>query len=848
MIKRENRFFVLLRNFYCMIYPQNLEEKIGFNKVRNAIKERCLSALGKLWVDELTFLTEHAKIAEELAATAEYMHIENSDESFPLGSFSDVQQPVSRLKAGGTWMESLYFLELAKTLKTIHDVVLFFKNREEDNYPVLKNKSIDVPIFPQHIRAIHRIVDEHGEVKDSASPELRDIRQKLWKEQKGISRKLEQILASAKKDGLVETSVSPTVRDGRLVIPVAARFKRQLNGIVHDESASGKTAFIEPAQVVEANNKIREFEHQEKREIIRILTILSNELRPDIEGVLDSLVFIGYIDFVRAKARYARDGGAICPVVDDTREFDWEQAQHPILKQTLEKEGKKVVPLNVKLNQTDRILLISGPNAGGKSVCLKTVGLLQYMIQCGIPVPVDERSKFGVFKHIFIDIGDEQSLENDLSTYSSHLMNMKFFLKNADEKTLLLVDEFGTGTEPHLGGAIAEAILNALNQNGAYGVFTTHYSNLKHMASSTEGLVNGAMLYDQNKMEPLFSLQIGKPGSSFAIEIARKIGLPVQVIDEASEKVGKEHVDFDKHLREINRDKRYWEQKRDNIRRKNKRVEELSETFEQELSDLKKKHKTIVKEAKDEAAALLKEANKTIERTIREIKEAAAEKEKTKQIRKTFEEVKEQLITSKEQQIIDRKMLKLLERGQQQRASTKETAKERKKPERRKEKKQEQDQNIQVGDVVKLLENGSFGEVLEISNQKVVVALGQFQTTQRLSKVQKVSNRQRKKETKGTHQINAGLTDEMREKKLNFKESIDIRGQRVDEAMTTVTHFIDNAIMCGARHLKILHGTGTGALRQQVRQYLDTVDFVISAKDEHVQFGGAGITVVELAY
>lgn len=826
-----------------MIYPKNLEEKIGFNTIRTLLKERCLGSLGKIWVDGMDFMIDHSAIELELTSTSEYMQIERSDEVFPLGSFSDVREAVSRLKVEGTWMEAHVFVELSKTLASIAKIVTFFSKRDDEIYPVLKQKSQGVAIFPQHVVAINKVVDENGEVKDSASPELREIRQGLRREQKSISRKLEQIMASAKKDGFVDSGISPSIRDGRLVIPVAARHKRQLNGIIHDESASGKTSFIEPAEVVEANNRIREYELQELREVIRVLTNLSAQLRPDAGMIIESLHFIGYIDFIRAKARYGQDLDSICPRLAPYPELLWEKAEHPLLKATLKKEGKKVVPLNIKMDDINRIVLISGPNAGGKSVCLKTVGLLQYMVQCGLPVPVEEHSRFGVFQRIFIDIGDEQSMENDLSTYSSHLMNMKYFLKNSNKETLLLVDEFGTGTEPHLGGAIAESILFHLNANKAFGVFTTHYSNLKHLASSTDGLINGAMLYDQNKMEPLFVLQIGKPGSSFAIEIARKIGLPASVIDDASKKVGQEHVDFDKHLREITRDKRYWEQKRENIRRENKKVERLSETLEDELHDLKKRQKAIVKEAKDAAALILKEANSTIERTIREIKEAAAAKEKTKDIRKNFEDVKERLISSKEQDIIDRKVLKLLE---------KEGRKKGPKAESRVRPNLVEpilkDSTIRMGDTVKIIDGGAFGEVVEISKNKVVVALGQLQSTMNITRIEKVSNRQKKKATRSANLINAGLTDEMREKKLNFREYVDVRGQRGEEAVNTVTHFIDDAIMCGATKLKILHGTGTGVLREMVRQYLNTVPFVDSARDEHVQFGGAGITVVELKY
>ena len=651
-----------------------------------------------------------------------------------------------------------------------------------------------------------------------------------------ISRNLQSILRAAQSEGVVEKDVTPTMRDGRLMIPVAPAFKRKIKGIVHDESASGKTVFIEPESVVEANNRIRELEGEEKREIIRILTDFTNFVRPLVPDILQSYEFLADIDFIRAKALFAIEIQGIRPVVEDKQQLDWARAIHPLLYLSLKKQHKEVVPLDIELTTEKRLLIISGPNAGGKSVCLKTVGLLQYMLQCGLLVPMHESSRTGLFEHLFIDIGDEQSIENDLSTYSSHLTHMKYFVRNCNERTILLIDEFGSGTEPQIGGAIAEALLNRFNQHKSFGVITTHYQNLKHFAEDTPGIVNGAMLYDRHLMQPLFKLAIGNPGSSFAIEIARKIGLPEDVIAEASEKVGMDYINMDKYLQDIVRDKRYWESKRQNIRQREKKLEDIIARYEKDLSEVNSQRKEIVREAKAEASRILSDANARIENTIREIKEAQAEKERTKQARQELQSFKDSVSDAQEEDDkLARKMAKLKERTER--------------------KKQKQKASVQpvfnrdvieVGDAVRLKGQTSVGTVMELQEKQATVAFGMIKSTVKLDRLEKVSKNQIKKEIQKSTFVSEQTSDQMHEKRLHFKQEIDVRGMRGEEALQTVTYFIDDAIQVGAQQVRILHGTGTGILRQLIREYLRSVPGVRSFHDEHVQFGGAGITVVEL--
>jgi len=700
-----------------------------------------------------------------------------------------------------------------------------FLHRDEEKtpkYPHLLALTGNVATYPEITKKIDGILDGFGRIKDNASSRLSDIRRELTSTMNGISKSLNAILRKAQAEGFVEKDVSPSMRDGRLVIPVNPSHKRKIKGIVHDESASGKTVFIEPSEVVEANNRIRELEGDERREIIKILTDFTNYLRPFLPDLLESYEFLAKIDFIQAKAAFALLIGAIRPPMEDTQRMDWVEAVHPLLYLSLKKQNRKIVPLDITLERQNRILVISGPNAGGKSVCLKTVGLLQYMVQCGLLIPLKENSRVGMFNDIFIDIGDEQSIENDLSTYSSHLMNMKFFEKNCNEKSLLLIDEFGSGTEPQIGAAIAEALLDRFNRQQSFGVITTHYQNLKHFANEHEGVVNGAMLYDRHEMQPLFRLSIGNPGSSFAVEIARKIGLPEEVISHASDIVGGDYINMDKYLQDISRDRRYWERKRDEIRRERKHLEEITSKYEADLEAIDRQRKEILTQAKQQAEQLLTESNARIENTIREIKEAKADKEKTKQARQSLNEFKEKIGPADSP-----RQGESVRKKQKQKPATPSTMGVGEKP--------------TIGDAVRMKGQTSIGEIMEISGKKASVAFGMIKSTIDLDKLERVSNHQIKKEKQASN-----TRDLLHERKLNFRQDIDVRGMRGDEALQAVMYFIDDAVQLGVPRVRILHGTGTGALRQIIRQYLGTVNGVAHYQDEHVQFGGAGITVVDM--
>ena len=822
-----------------MIYPQNFEQKTGFDKVRRLISDKCLSPLGQERVAEMEFSADYTTVIERLEQTDEFVRILHGEVEFPASFFFDVRYSLKRIRPEGTWLDEKELFDLKRSLQTINDIVRFFRTEEDEEiaYPALTALAGDILVFPQLIGKIDSILDKFGKVKDNASPTLAQIRKEISSTMSGISRSLQSILRNAQSEGVVDKDVTPTMRDGRLMIPVAPAFKRKIKGIVHDESASGKTVFIEPEVVVEANNRVRELEGDERREIMKILTEFTNIVRPMVPDILQSYEFMADIDFIRAKALFAEQVKGIKPVVENVQQVDWARAVHPLLYLSLQKQNKQVIPLDITLDEKKRILIISGPNAGGKSVCLKTVGLLQYMMQCGLLIPLHESSRTGIFSSIFIDIGDEQSIENDLSTYSSHLTNMKYFVRNCNEKTIILIDEFGSGTEPQIGGAIAEALLDRFNRNRSFGVITTHYQNLKHFAEDTEGIVNGAMLYDRHLMQPLFKLSIGNPGSSFAVEIARKIGLPEDVIADASAKVGSDYIDMDKYLQDIVRDKRYWESKRQKIRQQEKKLEDITSRYEKDLEEVNRQRKEIMREAKAEAQRILAEANARIENTVREIKEAQAEKEQTKLARKALEEFKASVESAgEEDDKIARKMAKLQER------------KERKK----------QKQNtpvakqtfnrdvIEVGDNVRLKGQVSAGTVMELQGKQAVVAFGMIKSTLKLEQLEKVSKGQIKKEIQKSTFVSSDTTDHMHEKKLNFKQEIDVRGMRGDEALQTVTYFIDDAIQVGASRVRILHGTGTGILRQLIRDYLHSVPGVRHYHDEHVQLGGAGITVVEL--
>ena len=799
-----------------MIFPKHFEQKIEFDKVKHLIKGHCVGMHAKEIIDNLQFSCKLDDIMESASQTNEFCIIcREENDAFPVEGYFDTRTYLKRIATEGTYLTESELFELYRSLLTIKRIVQFFSVKTEEEYPFLKKKCTEVDAFPQVSRYIDDILDKFGRIKDHASEALAQIRRQKIQLTASVSKLMATIIRQAQQDGYLDKDVTPSLRDGRLVIPIAPAFKRKLGGIVHDESATGKTVYVEPGAVVEANNQIRELEAEEKREVIKILTACSDFMRPYLPELEQSMLFLAEIDSLRARALFAIRIGAILPQCVGKPMIAWESATHPLLYLSLREQAKEIVPLDISLSQERRILLISGPNAGGKSVCLKTVGLLQYMWQCGLLVPMLPQSTMGIFEHIFIDIGDEQSLENDLSTYSSHLSNMKYFLRHGNERTLLLIDEFGSGTEPQIGGAIAQAELGCFNEQKCFGVINTHYTNLKHFASQTPGLVNGAMLYDRHEMRALYQLSIGNPGSSFAIEIARKIGLPERVIDKASQIVGSEHIDYDKNLQDIVRDKRYWESKRQQVKLKEKKINEAEKTLQEQLQNIERQRREIIRHAKNEAKQLLSDANATIEKTIKDIKEAKADKEKTKAIRQKIEQEKKALLEEKKSKQTIQKQAKTAEAI------------------------------LSVGDAVTYGDN--VGEIIEIKGKKAVVAMGLMRLNVALSELTKASRKQvRQQEQRSQTPVWSKGDNTLREHQLKFKTQIDVRGMRADEALQTIMYYIDDAIMMGVSSVRILHGTGTGALKQTIRQYLYSVPQVRSAKDEHVQLGGAGITVVEL--
>ncbi len=850
-----------------MIYPNNYESKIGFDEIRRLLKGHCMSSLGQEKVDELAFSDDASVINEAMAQVREMRRMMQATEKPEMNYFFDVRESVARLRMENTHIEEDELFDLRRSLETIGIIVAFLnKNNGDDEkpeflYPALHRMAEDVLTFPAIIRRIDSILDKFGKIKDSASMTLAGIRHEMEQTAGSISRTLYTILHSAQRDGLVAQDVAPTLRDGRLMIPVAPGLKRKIKGIVHDESATGKTVFIEPAEVVEANNKVRELEAAERREIVRILTVFSDELRPHVQEVLDSYHFLAQIDLVHAKAEMAEQMQAFEPEVKGAPTMDWIRAIHPLLQRSLAKQDKKVVPLDIMLVKDKRLLIISGPNAGGKSVCLKTVGLLQYMLQCGLSIPVGDRSTVGVFQNIMIDIGDEQSIADDLSTYSSHLLNMKNMMKQANNRTLLLIDEFGGGTEPTIGGAIAEAVLNQFWKKDAFGVITTHYQNLKHFAEDHPGVVNGAMLYDRHQMQALFQLSIGQPGSSFAIEIARKTGIPEEVINDASEIVGSEYIQSDKYLQDIVRDKRYWEGKRQTIHQHEKSLEGHIQRYETNLEEIERERKAILNRAKQQAEELLAEANRKIENAIREIKEAQAEKEQTRLIREELQEFREQVQNDDTRGLMSEEEFAKKLRQMEERKARKAQRKEKKGEElkaaseklaaRAKEDLHPENRPLEKGDSVRIKGTNSIGEIESIQGKQATVIFGGLRSKVKLEQLERTSKAPTPATPADKHAHLAIQTSHMtratmEDRRQNFHQDLDVRGMRGDEAIDTVMHFIDDAILIGLSRVRILHGTGTGILRQLIRQYLNTVPNVKKAKDEHVQFGGAGITVVDL--
>ena len=826
-----------------MIYPENFENKIGFDRIRNLLSEKCLSPMGLWKVNELKFIDDFEALTHKLSATYEFQQILIFEDYFPSENYYQISDCLNKIRIEGTFPEVHEVFDLKRSLETVKTILNFFRNKDAAKYPVLRSMCSSVKTYPYVLESIERIIDKQGIVKDSASTRLKEIRSELIGKKIHVTKRLNAILRQAQADGIVDSDTPVSVRNGRGVIPVSSYDKRKIKGLIHDQSASGKTVFIEPEEIVEINNDIIELEYEERREIVKILTLFADNIRPYIDDLLASNLFLGEIDFIRSKALLGNHLNSIKPILIDKPYLMWKRAIHPLLSIAFEKSsGRKVVPLEIVLDEKDRILLISGPNAGGKSVCLKTVGLLQYMLQCGLTIPVAEGSETGIFKNILIDIGDEQSIDNDLSTYSSHLINMKYFVKNGNDKTLILIDEFGTGTEPMLGGSIAEAILGELNRKKVFGVITTHYTNLKHFASLTEGIVNGAMAFDNHLMQPLFQLTIGKPGSSFAFEIARKIGLPEDILEAASEKAGVKNINYDRNLKDIARDKRYWETKRQSIRQQEKRLEELMAEYEKEVSGAKTLRKEIITKARDEAQQLLNQSNRMIENTIRQIKETQAEKEKTKDIRQQLEEFKNVVTeeTKPPETESEEKIAKLNVKAKRIKLE----------PEPLKEKEETREfevKPLKPGDAVRMIDTQAAGEVIEIKEKMAKIETGSLRFFVPLDKIERISKSDLKKSLRA-NQVYRENDSGIVQRNINFKPEIDIRGVRGEEAINKVQELIDNALIVQHRNLRILHGKGNGILRQLVRQYLATVNVVKSFRDEHVEFGGAGITVVEMDF
>ncbi len=876
-----------------MIYPDNFEKKIGYYEIRNMLAAECLSSLGKSLVSEMAFSAEAEQVNTWMSEISEMRRIGEEENDFPLTCFFDVRDSVKRVRLEGTWMEENELYDLRRSLKTIQDLVDFLYRGDDLpteqsaytgngpqlkkwHYPTLHRLADGIATFPVIIQQIDQIIDKFGHIRDNASPQLQQIRSELARTEGSISRILAGILRAAQSEGLVEKDVAPTMRDGRLVIPVMPALKRKIPGIVHDESASGRTVFIEPTEVVEANNRIRELESDERHEIVRILTKMAARIRPHVREILDSYHFLAQIDLIQAKAKLAGKMRAYQPTVAAWPHIDLIQARHPLLEAHL-KEGQHIVPLDITLTADQHVLIISGPNAGGKSVCLKTVGLLQYMLQCGLSIPVGERSQCGVFQSVMIDIGDEQSLEDDLSTYSSHLLNMKNMLRGASPSTLVLIDEFGSGTEPQIGGAIAESVLEQLCRMGTWAVITTHYQNLKLFADSHTGVANAAMLYDRHQMRPMFQLAIGRAGSSFAIDIARKIGLPAEVIEKASEIVGHDYVMSDKYLQDIVRDKRYWEQKRQTIHQQEKALQRSIDRYEESVAEVDQQRKDIIAKARQDAAELLSQSNKMIENAIREIRESQAEKEKTRQAREELTAFREAVQQGdadnaamkgsglmrdddfqKKVEAIKARRQRHEEHQKNKRAKSQKAA-DALRQAAQKQKEGTSKRSIDVGDEVRIKGVQAKGKVESMEDKNAVVIFGGVRSKVAISRLEHADSTDSTADDKEALTKMDELKANLKAKNISrvtqntieshlktFRQDLDLRGMRGDEALQALQYYIDDAILSGASRVRILHGKGNGILRQLVRQYLSAEPNVTHFADEHVQFGGAGITVVDL--
>lgn len=793
-----------------MRYPENLEDKINFTKIRELLKEECSSTLGADFVDKMSFSKDHNLVNKLLDQTEEFRKIIQSGENFPASNFTNIHSFLEKAKIEGTYLYEDEFHEIKLSLSTLSRCIEFFLDHEED-YPQLFQLLGLVNLNNDLLRAIERIIDEKGKIRNNASKELALIRSQIIYEENRLRKVLERIFREAKGKGFTPDDASITIRGGRMVIPVLAENKRKIKGFIHDESATGQTVFLEPAEVLDINNDLMDLAYMEKREIQKILTQLTDVLRPYIPELRRAFYFLGMVDFIRAKAKFAIKTGSNRPKLEKARQLNWTEARHPLLEFALKQTGKKIIPLNISLDHNRRLLVISGPNAGGKSVTLKTVAIVQYMLQCGLLIPVNEASVCTLFDNFFIDIGDEQNIENDLSTYSSHLMSMKYFSQFADKKTILFIDEFGTGTEPLFGGAIAEGILLALNKSGAYGVITTHYGNLKQVASKNQGLVNGAMRYDVDKLEPLYQLEIGKPGSSFALEIASKIGIPKDIIQYAKDNIGEERVKYDRMLTKLENEKSKYEQVIAEAKKKERLLEIRLKEYNQLKETIENNKKKYLQEAKEEAKILLDDVNKKIEASIKAIKESKADKEITKKIREEIEAVKVKV--KPEKKVQEAPEIRVI------------------------------GGEIQVGDFVRLKDNGAVAEVLALQKKEVEISIGELKSKVKLNRLEKISGTEMKKEKK-SHAKRTGF--DATSKMMDFSPNLDIRGKRGEEILSLVQNFVDDGYMLGLKDLRVVHGKGDGILRDITRNLLRGMKQVAKTEDEHADRGGSGVTLVTL--
>ena len=835
-----------------------LEQKIGFDRVRQIISDRCSTAYAAERTATETFSTNPSHIRKRLLLTDEMRLIMMFEDSFPSGGFIDCIDFLKPLERSSAAIDLISLRKLKTMLETLRKVTAFFEGIKDGVYPNLKRMSAHIMGFPEVQRRIDSIIDRYGDVKDTASDELYAIRKALKEKEGAISRRVSAILKKAQEEGIVDSDAGVSVRDGKMLIPVSAANKKKIAGFIYDESATGKTAFIEPAEVVELDNQIKELKFSEEREIVRILFEFTEFLRPYIPDLLDGARYLGEIDFIMAKAQIALDFIAGMPIISEEGEMNLRKARHPLLERALKKEKKEIVPLTANLTPQKHILLISGPNAGGKSVCLKTVGLLQYMFQWGMLIPTSETSELMVFDRIMVDIGDDQSIDNDLSTYSSFLENMKDMLEKADDKTLVLIDEFGSGTEPAAGGAIAEAILSELDKRGAYGVITTHYTNLKLYASGETGVVNGAMMFDVKNIAPLFKLEMGLPGNSFAFELARKMGLPETIIKDAENRAGEEFVGIERNLRKIARNRRALDEKLERIRHTDKALENITDKYQKELQDIKKIRQDILDEARKEAEEIVRKANRQVENTIRTIKESQAAKEETQEARKELQGFMSILAAKKEKEqkdkddYIERKIQQIDARRERQKQRKAQKADENAQREAREIQAEKErleafrNAPLKVGEKVRVKENGMVGEVAKVSGKAVVVIIGNISSKMPLDKVERITSNEFKSAVKEpARTVSAVKVDSsLNERKLNFSVELDVRGERLNDAIEKVTRYVDDAIMLSVSSVRIIHGKGTGVLRDEIQKFLRTMPGVASVRDEHIQFGGTGVTIV----